>query len=606
MNSDTENACVSTFAAMLETKCIVLRIEIKMLRSSPLSLGLLTCQDTCAHVELNNVNKDPVLQSAVKTSQAPPKRVAVVGAGMAGFAVTVALEEKGFDVVLLEASDYLGGRVRTVKPFKGFPPVDLGADFIHGSENVIHDLAHENNWKINEGYDVSSDPFESTLYHNGGQRLLHGTDPDIRKMLEAEEQITKIGEQLNLESTNGHESVDRCDNNADTKEISCCQTRQCGMRCTSWNAQDMETYTFDRIHLYKKIKELKQKCKDGDELRAAMRNLDISLATWLTKLGATRSTWDLMECTVGQNYGAPLSKLGLLGVAEEKGCWGYGPGNYRFEGSYEVLVSHFLKKCPMTDIRTNWPVRQITWSGQTSSSHDQDMQVTLKSNSGEIISANYVVITVPLTILKDGDIIFSPPLPREKELAIERLHMSTALKIVCRFKKPFWGQSKIVDVAHGFISQIWTYTRDQHVDGEECHVLVGFQSAEHAAQKVHLEKEVVRDRFLEQLDQIFGSHENPRPASQCFMSCVYYHWSKHPYVRGGYSASSAHAYGMRSDLAKPVSGRLFFAGEATHVTNPATVQAAIETGRRAASEVFQVASSPSTAAVMASLSRTSL
>ncbi|XP_001627682.2 lysine-specific histone demethylase 1A isoform X1 [Nematostella vectensis] len=537
-----------------------------------------------------------VLQSTVKTSQVSPKRVAVVGAGVAGLAATAVLEEEGFDVILLEASDYLGGRIKTAQPFMGFPPVDLGADFIHGSENVIYEIAHANNWKI-KGYGESSNLFESTVYHKGELHSLHGTDPDIKEMHEVWDRITKIGEQLYQDSTNDHESCDQCDI-SDMKGIACHQTRQCSRACTCMSAQDMETYTPDRTNLYQKLTEMKQKYKD-DELRTVIGNLDISLVAWLNEQGATQSTWDLFETKIGQTNGAPLSKLGLLGVAEEEECWDYGPVNYRLEGSYAVLVSHYLKKCPVADIRTNWPVRQITWSGQNSTSNAQDMQVTLTNNIGETLSANYVVITVPLTILKDGDIIFSPPLPREKELAIERLHMGTALKIVCRFGKPFWGPTQFIYVTHGFISQIWTYTRDQHVDGEECHVLVGFQSAEHAAQKVHLEEEVVRDRFLEQLDQIFGSHGNPRPASQCFMSCVYYHWSKHPYVRGGYSASSAHAYGMRRELAKPISGRLFFAGEATHVTNPATVQAAIETGRRAASEVFRAYRSPSTVAVEA-------
>ena len=67
---------------------------------------------------------------------------------MAGLAAAASLSEAGFDVVLLEASDYLGGRVKQVKPFKGFAPIDLGGEFIHGSDSIINRIAKENGWLV--------------------------------------------------------------------------------------------------------------------------------------------------------------------------------------------------------------------------------------------------------------------------------------------------------------------------------------------------------------------------------------------------------------------------------------------------------------------------
>ena len=80
------------------------------------------------------------------------------------------------------------------------------------------------------------------------------------------------------------------------------------------------------------------------------------------------------------------------------------------------------------------------------------------------------------------------------------------------------------------------------------------------------------------------------------MNYVYYHWSKNPYVRGGYSSPTAHAYGLRYELAKPVEACLFFAGEATNMKCEATVHSAMETGIRAATEVCHVAGKCSQAA----------
>lgn len=67
---------------------------------------------------------------ASKTSSRPTrKRVAVIGAGVAGLAATWALNEYSqHDVVLFEANDYIGGHTNTVNFTKDgkTTPVDSG------------------------------------------------------------------------------------------------------------------------------------------------------------------------------------------------------------------------------------------------------------------------------------------------------------------------------------------------------------------------------------------------------------------------------------------------------------------------------------------------
>lgn len=72
-----------------------------------------------------------------------PRKVIVVGAGIAGLAAARTLADRGHDVVVLEARDRIGGRIRTSDHWPD-APVDLGASWIHGVDgNPIIDLARK-------------------------------------------------------------------------------------------------------------------------------------------------------------------------------------------------------------------------------------------------------------------------------------------------------------------------------------------------------------------------------------------------------------------------------------------------------------------------------
>ncbi|HJU90753.1 MAG TPA: NAD(P)/FAD-dependent oxidoreductase [Gemmatimonadaceae bacterium] len=59
--------------------------------------------------------------------------VAIVGAGAAGLAAMRALEEKGIRTCVLEARERIGGRIHTVRDDRVPHPIELGAEFVHGS-----------------------------------------------------------------------------------------------------------------------------------------------------------------------------------------------------------------------------------------------------------------------------------------------------------------------------------------------------------------------------------------------------------------------------------------------------------------------------------------
>jgi monoamine oxidase len=69
--------------------------------------------------------------------------VAIVGAGAAGLAAMRTLEEGGIRTRVLEARDRIGGRIHTIRDPRISHPIELGAEFVHGSAPEVLDIIRE-------------------------------------------------------------------------------------------------------------------------------------------------------------------------------------------------------------------------------------------------------------------------------------------------------------------------------------------------------------------------------------------------------------------------------------------------------------------------------
>ncbi len=69
----------------------------------------------------------------------------MLGGGLAGLAAARVCAEAGLSVVVLEASDRVGGRIRTVRASSedGKEVIELGAEFVHGRAAELWDLIEE-------------------------------------------------------------------------------------------------------------------------------------------------------------------------------------------------------------------------------------------------------------------------------------------------------------------------------------------------------------------------------------------------------------------------------------------------------------------------------
>jgi monoamine oxidase len=206
--------------------------------------------------------------------------------------------------------------------------------------------------------------------------------------------------------------------------------------------------------------------------------------------------------------------------------------------------------------------------------------VTLETNNGPY-HADRVVLTVPLGVLQAGAITFDPPLPERKLTAVARLGMGSFEKLALRFPHIFWPRH-----AH-FINYL-------PVDAQSlfpawlnlaCFTDEPVLVAHHAGSRATLVNKLSDGELVEAamtaLQMMFGS-DIPAPGSY-----VRTGWADDPFARGAYSYSRVGS--EREDrvaLAEGINGRLFFAGEATHLHYVATAHGAYETGVRAAREIM--------------------
>ena len=96
-----------------------------------------------------------------KTSHAKPSKypdTVVIGAGAAGLSATRTLREEGFDALLVESSNRIGGRAITDTTIFGIP-YDLGASWLHTAHlNPFISYGQKN------GFDVYPEPGDNTYF----------------------------------------------------------------------------------------------------------------------------------------------------------------------------------------------------------------------------------------------------------------------------------------------------------------------------------------------------------------------------------------------------------------------------------------------------------
>jgi monoamine oxidase len=195
--------------------------------------------------------------------------------------------------------------------------------------------------------------------------------------------------------------------------------------------------------------------------------------------------------------------------------------------------------------------------------------------------ADRVVVTLPLGVLKRGDVAFDPPLPAAHQGAIARIGNGLLNKIVLAFPRGFWpAEAQYLrslsatpdNVAPEIVSL------QPHLNVPVLVALVGGS----AAQRIEMLPDAAQvELVMAALRRMFGNGI-PRPVDSRVTR-----WSRDIYARGAYSFLPVGAsIADHQALARPVAGRIFFAGEAATAEDPSYAHGALLGGRRAAREIM--------------------
>jgi monoamine oxidase len=223
------------------------------------------------------------------------------------------------------------------------------------------------------------------------------------------------------------------------------------------------------------------------------------------------------------------------------------------------------------DIRLRQVVRSVRLAGSG----------VVVATADQAYFADRVVVTLPLGVLKRGDVAFDPPLPAAHQGAIARIGNGLLNKIVLAFDRPFWP-------AEAQYLRSLSATRDNvapeivslqpHLNVPVLVALVGGS----AAQRIEMLPDAAQvELVMEVLRRMFGAGI-PRPVETRVTR-----WSRDIYARGAYSfLPVGGALADHVALSRPVEGRLFFAGEAATAEAPSYAHGALLGGRRAAAEII--------------------
>jgi len=414
------------------------------------------------------------------------KTVIVIGAGISGLAAAKKIKDKGFNVIVLEAQEKIGGRIRTDRSL-GIA-FDEGASWIHGPKgNPITNLASQ------AGADTYlTDDDSLKVFDNNGTAYSDA-------FLDA--QYTQFENALNTVRSAG-----------------------------------TQTLSFQAVF---------------NSLNPTLENNRL----WKYMLSA------YLEFDTGGDISSLSSK--------------YFDDDEAFSGKDVIVTNGYDKIANVLgqglDIRLNSRVTEINYTATKS----------LVKVNGDSIEADYVIVSVPLGVLKKNSIVFTPTLPTDKQSAIQNTKMGNVNKFLFIWKIPFWETNVQYIGYTPDIKGKFNYFMNMLKFLPTTNSLMTFAFGDYATVTETMTDAQIISEVMAQLKTIYGNGiSNPT-------NLLRTKWGQNINSFGSYCFATNGTTSADFDtMEKEISNKLFFAGEHTIRDYRGTVHGAYLSGIREADKII--------------------
>ena len=225
----------------------------------------------------------------------------------------------------------------------------------------------------------------------------------------------------------------------------------------------------------------------------------------------------------------------------------------------------------------NQPVSEVIYS---------DSGVRLETTTGDTYEADYAIVAVPVTILQNEYVTFTPPLPESKTAALNQIEMSPGFKLFIEFSEQFYPEMLLLEEPDPdrpyeektFYDATFGKDTSQHVMG----ILI---NGEYAKPYLNLTESEIITALLAELDTVYDGQ-----ASAAYQDHILQNWSEEPFIQGTYTTNTEGFYlKTLRDARRTVADRVFFAGATYDAEQQGTVPGAWRGGVAAAEAITDLA-----------------
>jgi monoamine oxidase len=452
-------------------------------------------------------------------------QIAIVGAGLAGLTCAYRLKQPGLNPQIFEASDRIGGRCYTIHDFDPLV-AEHGGELIDQGHTQIRQLAQELGLNLDNLLKAQPNGTEDFFYFDGEPYSFEEATNDLKKIWQ------KVHNDVSAASYP-----------------------------TLWNYYTERGYELDHM----------------------------SIIDWLNESipfgGATSKLGQLLDIAYNIEYGAECSEqsahnlLYLLGYSGQGQLRVFGPSNekYHVRGGNEQIVKL------ISDTLSN----QISLdTALTAIKLNSGGSYTLTFSTGvgtKTVTADHVVLALPFSLLRSINYSKAGFEPL-KVTAIKELPMGTNSKLHVEFKDRFWydagnNGNTVADTGY---QNTWEVSRAQG-GGKGKGLLVDYTGGNVGASFGSGTPSSRAQQFMSQLQPLFpGTTVSDHWTGRATIDF----WTSYPWTKGSYSYWKVGQYTKFSGMEKERQGNCHFAGEHTSQDFQGYLNGGVETGERAAGEIF--------------------